>query len=400
MLTICSKCGNSLPRTAAFCRHCGTPVQQGADSSPRPLTAAVSGDTVCTQCNAVVSPDARFCRRCGTPREIRTTGEPKVESSSQMESPQPFSSPGNILETDGIQAPRGLPINAAVRQALRKAEQLSGNVMASTQGDMSFDLSPLPIMNGVKNAAASISAAAGPFKVLLEGFAQLPRNFAAAFRDKKKLALALFFTLIWVALTLLPLLDIFLPADSLLSWLTFAQGGMRGGIPGLLGGIFGKGLFVSMLMDLFNFKKNRGKVSTPFKTNISSPFGRGDIGLVIMGIGIALFGYNLMTGDNSLQNSMIGIVAAVGSLRSMNTHSGFIHRLLNACGQKFSGGRGPGNASLGRFMAGMASGFAVAVPLSASGIPWLGYALGGPIFIVGILVSLTARPTPSRGVTA
>ncbi|NLZ27354.1 MAG: hypothetical protein GX887_00135, partial [Firmicutes bacterium] len=116
--------------------------------------------------------------------------------------------------------------------------------------------------------------------------------------------------------------------------------------------------------------------------------------------GIALFGYNLMTGDNSLQNSMIGIVAAVGSLRSMNTHSGFLHRLLTACGQKISGGQGPGKASLGRFMLGMASGFAVAVPLSASGIPWLGYVLGGPILIVGILVSLTTRPTPSRGVTA
>jgi hypothetical protein len=357
----------------------------------------------CSSCGTQISESARFCPACGGGINRAPRGAPRGERAQDIGSPgkaqdaQLLFQPAPSPEAQGMQTPAKAP--AAAKQTSQETEKLPGGVTACVQGELCFDYAPPPILGGLEAAANPATGVIGPFKLLLGGFVQLVQGFKGALKDKRRLIPALAFAAVWIVLTLLPALGVTPPGGRLLSWLTFAQGGTRGGIAGSVGGVFGKGLFVSVIMGLFA-RKDAPKEPNGILKEISRllPAGRGDIGVLTAGAGVALFGYNLMTGDNSLQNSIIGIVAAVASLRSMLSRSGYLRRLIAAFGQKLSKGRDVSSLSLSRFTAGMAGGFVFAVPLSVLGIPCLGYVLGGVMCIAGAAVALTVRPANPKGV--
>lgn len=344
----------------------------------------------CRACGTAFSPNALYCRQCGAPRVRRQIGQNTDTEPAELEKPvQPL--------THAAPPTAPAPTISAVKHTTNVVGRPLGAMLASAAGDMIFDFEPPPALVQVTDSAASAMDAINPFKLLFEGVRQLLQGLGGALRDKKKLIPALVLGSIWLVLTLLPALGIAIPGGQFLSWLTFAQGGTRGGVSGFLGGVFGKGLFAALLAGVFN-RTNRPQSSAPTNGERLRLLPSGDVGVLLAGIGTALFLYNLMTGDNSLQNSMIGIVAVLSLLRSLRTQAGFLRRLLASIAQPFMRGRGVSSAGLHRFLAGMASGFAVAVPLSALNLPWLGYALGSVACIVGLIVARTARTARQEGV--
>lgn len=78
------------------------------------------------------------------------------------------------------------------------------------------------------------------------------------FKSPKQLIPILVLGVFWLALSLLPALGINPLPVKLLSFLTFAQGGMYGGVLGALGGVLGKAVFAyfvsTLLLPLFSGK--------------------------------------------------------------------------------------------------------------------------------------------------
>lgn len=167
---------------------------------------------------------------------------------------------------------------------------------------------------------------------------------------------------VWLALTALPAMGITLPGQEQALWATFAQAGLQGGTTGALGGVLGKGVYAAVLTGLFRARPKKQAASEVKEAPQKS---RGAVGLLLMGVGSALMLFNFFTYDNSLQNSVIGLVGALGVFRGMGHSGGFLHRLVTAMARRFTPKRaaGPGDVKLlGR---GLAAGFLAAVPLSA-----------------------------------
>lgn len=177
MSKYCRYCGSALSVNARFCTGCGAGVKgapQVQVSRQKPQAALL----VCSRCGADLRSNAVFCRFCGTPRAPR---QDNVQDNK-------------LPKAKDIQNTAKASTSAAsVKHSVREAEKLLGGEMASAQGDMIFDYTSPLVLDGLKDAAASVTKAIGPFKMLLGGFLQLIQGFKGAFKDKKKLIPALIF---------------------------------------------------------------------------------------------------------------------------------------------------------------------------------------------------------------
>ena len=90
----CPKCGMELPKAAAFCMACGTPIPKV--ETPVQEEAAAPAETVCANCGAKLEADAMFCAQCGTsvqaaaesaPVEEDTREEPAEVPAAEEETP-------------------------------------------------------------------------------------------------------------------------------------------------------------------------------------------------------------------------------------------------------------------------------------------------------------------------
>lgn len=218
----------------------------------------------------------------------------------------------------------------------------------------------------------------GPFRLVANSIKGLFRNFKGAFKDKKRLVLVIVMSLIWLALMILPLLKIDHGILRFLNFLTFAQGGMRGGFFGFIGGVVGKGVFTyfisSIIGGIFTGKKPLKGIGGSLKSLFRN---KGHLDALFLGIGIGLIVYNFFVGKASMQNSMIGIVGFVLSLRALSSKGGFIRRFVSSFGRKKQ------NFSfVNPFISGLTMGFLVSLPISA--IPF-----GILPFLCGLLCLLT-----------
>lgn len=202
----------------------------------------------------------------------------------------------------------------------------------------------------------------------------------------------------WLALSLLPALGINPLPVHLLSFLTFAQGGMYGGVLGALGGIIGKavfGYFVSVLiLPLFSGKNPFKGMGMGFKDLISSLALQSvnAAAHLILGIGLALILFNFFTGNASPVNSMAGIVGFMLALKALLSRGDFIRGLFISVASKLTRGRTPSPAAVSRVIAGYAVGSAAGVAFSALPQPYLPYAVGVLLFVVGLVLSIVIKP--------
>ncbi len=218
------------------------------------------------------------------------------------------------------------------------------------------------------------------------------------FKDPKQLVPMLVLALFWLVLSLLPPLGINPWPVRFLSFLTFAQGGMYGGVIGALGGIIGKAIFAyffsALIIPLFSGRN-------PFKA-----YGTGLKGLaagmalqgasaaaeLMLGLGPALVLFNFFTGNASPVNGMAGIAGVLLALKALSNRGDLFRNLVLMAANKLSRGKTPTALTVNRMIAGYGAGSALGIALTAVPLPYLAYILGAILFVAGLVISITAKP--------
>lgn len=189
------------------------------------------------------------------------------------------------------------------------------------------------------------------------------------------------------------------------SFLSYAEGGLFGGVLGAIGGIAGKvvmAVFInSAILPLFEKKWPFVGVAGGIKgmfTSMSKDTARG-IAPLLKGLGLALLIYVFFNINQGRQNSVIGVVALVLLLQNIGNQGGFLFGLLFSLANSLSKGRVPKYINITRFLTGMTLGFTLAVGLSAIGFHWCLW-LGLLFLILGIFFGLIIRPKKEQAAPA
>ncbi|MDD2361510.1 MAG: zinc ribbon domain-containing protein [Oscillospiraceae bacterium] len=321
----------------------------------------------CKKCGNELLQGYKFCKGCGYP----------VEASIQS-SDKPESFPSAAEETAK---------SKLVQSSIRKiASNIVGNESFAlpTSGRMVFTQS----LSMGKGFAESI----GPFKFLVSGALGLVRNIKGILKDKKRLILLAVMSLVWLLLMILPMLNINIAPIKVLSFLSFAQGGTTGGVVGILGGSIGKGIvaffFSSLITPIFSKGKPFGGIAAGFKTflrsfNIKSAM---EISPLLLGAGLSLIAYNFMNAGLTLQNSMIGLVAAFLSVKALSNKSGFLQGFIRSIMSKILKDKAPDFSAISRVVAGITTGFALCIPLTAINIPYIISLMGLALIIASVII--------------
>ncbi len=249
-----------------------------------------------------------------------------------------------------------------------------------------------------------------PFgKAVKQGVKKLTTALKIMLKNPKKMFLLLLPTVIisaiWLVLSLLFSLGVSALPLQILSFFTFALGGMTGGAFGMMGGIFGKAMtayFVNAtIIPLCKKQKpfDKGKI----KSGLQAVFAKGSlkgavaISPVLIGFGLALIAYNFMNATACLQNSMIGIIGAVMALQLLSKGGGIIFSFLFMLLKVMTKGKAPSYLTIDRAIAGLAMGFTGAVALSLLPLSSICYILGVICLIGGIVAPLVENKTAKGG---
>ena len=181
-----------------------------------------------------------------------------------------------------------------------------------------------------------------------------------------------------------------------LSFLSYAEGGLFGGVLGAVGGIAGKvvmAVFInSLILPLFEKKPPFVGVAGGLKgmfSNMSKDTAKG-IAPLLMGVGIALFLYTFMNINQRWQNSMVGLMSAVMLLQNIGNKGGFLTGLIFSGARTITKGKVPRHITVVRFLTGMTLGMTLAVGLSLVGLHWC-FWLAYPFFITGVILAVVAK---------
>ena len=183
------------------------------------------------------------------------------------------------------------------------------------------------------------------------------------------------------------------PWAKAISFLSYAEGGLFGGVIGAVGGILGKVVMAvainSAILPLFQKKLPFVGVAGGLKgmfSNMGMSAVRG-IAPLLCGIGAALLLYGLMNISENWVNSMVGIVAVVMLLQNIGKQGGFLFGLLFSLANSLTKGRVPRYQTITRLLTGMTLGFTLAVGLTLAGLH-LCFIVGVPFLLIGLLMSL------------
>lgn len=380
MAHYCRNCGRELDGQRKFCVHCGVKLEASATTDQCSATDRIGSpavENVCQSCGNPLRENLKFCTACGQPVAVATTGtaaEPKKSSET-----------GN-----GVGWPGG---------AVGVGRMLSAATMAADWPGETVLQSGLDIFG----SAQALAAQPGLAKTVKQGLTGLGGGFKEVFGHPQKLLPALVLGLLWLLQVLLPALGIKLPFSGFFSWLTFARGGLSGGVGALIGGTIGKALFAGMVTALI-LPLFAGK--NPFVTGIAGlkqwrtallPKDLAGVSLLLLGAGLGLLANCFLTGGNSLQNSMLGIVMTLSLLRTIGTRpgaiiTGFLSSLAAGLVKQTLGNRLDEGLSTAanRLLGGLATGTALGVLLSPLPVAWFDYALGGLLALIGLVLIFIA----------
>ena len=222
------------------------------------------------------------------------------------------------------------------------------------------------------------------------------------FKHPMKLLPTVVISIIWIVIGYFSSPPRVLPGwAQVVSFFTFAEGGLFGGVIGAVGGIVGKvvmAVFInSLILPLFEKKPPfvgmagglKGMFTT-FKTDAA----RG-VAPLLSGVGVALLLYGFMNFSENGLNSMIGVVSAVMLVQSIGNQGGFLFGLLFSIAGSLTKGKVPRYMTITRLLTGMTLGFTLALGLIPLGFPWC--LLGGIVFLtIGILLSLFINTKKSK----
>jgi|GEM_PF-1405570 len=249
----------------------------------------------------------------------------------------------------------------------------------------------LAVSDAADDAAAEIAVKHSAGEVVKGCVQKRIDGFKSGLTNKKLLITAGVMALVWFALTILPALG-FNPAPvQSLSFLTFARGGLSGGVPGLIGGLIGKGLiayFATLLIvggisgeSIVSNVRSFAAQFSGQKWDVAS------ISPLLVGGGAALFVYNFLAGTSSIMNCMVGIVAFLIAARALANRAGCVRQVVAAVFAK------EGRADSGlvtKVMAGWAGGFGLGVVLSVFG-GYTCYIAGFLLLVAGAVLMVTVQ---------
>ena len=223
----------------------------------------------------------------------------------------------------------------------------------------------------------------------------IQRSFAVL-KQPKQLIPTIVLGVLWIALSVAAsMVKLWLPFE-VLSFLTFAQGGMYGGIIGAVGGIVGKVVVATFLNDmivpLFTGKKPFSSMGSGAKGMYSSlkMKSMAAVAPLLTAIGVALLLYSFMNINQMRHNAMVGIVAILMLVKNLGTRGGFAWDFLLSAAGAMSGRKMPDMQTINRILTGLVLGFTLAVTLSLTGLHWCVW-VGIPFTIAGIVFSIVGR---------
>lgn len=207
-----------------------------------------------------------------------------------------------------------------------------------------------------------------------------------AFKHPKQMLPTIILTVVWIILGILQLkVKNNLPMK-VFNFLTYAQGGLYGGVVSAIGGILGKvvvaGFVNALIVPLFMGKKPFNGLGNGFKElskNLSLQ-SRKALAPFLKGLGSALLLYVLFNFTGRMENSMAGIMAAVSIALAMGKKNGFLWNFACSYAQFVTKGKTPDYTSILRALTGMTLGFSLGVALAAIGT--------GLVSLLGIIALL------------
>lgn len=307
--------------------------------------------TRCKKCGVPLSEDARFCRNCGTP--VMLAGSAGKEEADHRPEPQRYSQPQHTPQ------PYSQPQPAQPQYS-----------------------QPQP----AQQAAPDPAYADGKYPGLGAYLKSYIRKIGDVLKHPKQLLPTVVLGAVWMALSVVGSFFHTLPLPlSVLSFLTYAQGGMYGGLLAAAGGILGKVVVAAflnaMIMPLFKggkpFEGITGGIGGVFKG--AAVQGIHEISPLTFGVGAALLLYGFMNSRQNLQEAMVGIVAVIMLLKNIGTKGGFMTGLIFSAASTFSGGRTLSRITADRVLSGLTIGFTLAIALSA--LPFRPCVWAGLVFL-------------------
>lgn len=258
-------------------------------------------------------------------------------------------------------------------------------------------------MSGQPDAAnradvAQVRDMPGPLRFLKESILVGIKSVLQLLRNPKQMIPMLVLGVFWLILSLLSALGINPRPVRILSFLTFAQGGMYGGVLGAAGGVIGKAVFAyfvsALILPLFSGKNPFKAVGRGLKSFLSglAVKSASSAGQLVIGAGLSLIVFNFLTGNAGTVNSMAGVVGLVLAVRSLGSRAGFFWGILLSSANKLSKGRVATHLTVSCVLSGYAAGSAAGVALSALRAPYLPYALGALLIIAGLVLGIAAKP--------
>jgi len=250
----------------------------------------------------------------------------------------------------------------------------------AAMGEITYNLPPAIFsVNQANNLTIS------PINILSGSFSGFFKNIGAGLKQPLKWLPALLLSCVWMVLMLLEYAGNATGISRVLSYLTFAQGGLDGGFGSIAGGLIGNGVIAMLATALFT--KNTW---TRMGTGLKNIFGKktaepsGGRPAFFYGVASALLFYNLVAGWATLADSMVALAAVLLSLAALGSSGGFLKNFLASfSAKKMSAAASRQTAN--RWLSGMTAGFGLAVVLSA--VPF-GYVccLVGLVFLVAALI--------------
>ena len=222
------------------------------------------------------------------------------------------------------------------------------------------------------------------------------RQSFSALKNPKQMIPTVVLGVFWLVLALLGSYGINPLPVRIISFITFAQGGMFGNVLGAIGGILGKLLVVAFLnaavIPLFQKKSPFSGVIGGIKgffealavKSISS------VAPLLGGVGFSLLLYAFMNSTQSLQNSVVGIIGFIMLLKNIGRQGGFLWGLIFSAVSSISKGKTPSYIAITRGLSGMTLGFVLGVTLSAIRLSWCVW-LGAGFLLFALIFTIIAR---------
>ena len=304
----------------------------------------------CPKCGNKLPDNARFCDKCGNPVSgVQSDIPPKKADEQRIQPPE---------------------------QSVRRTFGFAASAAAGEAALGSYGGVPAGAISGV---------IPGPGKVIGAGLKSLFTSIGSSFKDPKRLIPVFVLAAVWLVLNILQACGINPVPTRILSFLTFANGGMSGGFFGAIGGIIGKGIFAGALVSLIGLFTRKGGEKRSFKDTVKGAFGvsLGTLWPYICGIGAAMLLYLFISGGATRISFMGGIAASFLAARAaLNT--GFMRRLLGS----FTKNKSTSHPNVSGLIRGLSVGFAASALIGLSGVNLILVITGSVLFAGGIVMMI------------